>query len=367
MSAQITIPWAKPDFWGNEERYVLEALRSSWISHGPFVDRLQAQFESHCGIAHAVATSNGTTALHLAYIALGLRPGDEIVVPGFAFMAAANIALHVGAVPVFADVDPDTWCLTAAAVARKLSPRTRAIVPVHTYGNICDMDSINRLAAEKGIPVIEDAAEAFGSTYRGAPAGTMSLLGTFSLHATKTVTTGEGGMVVTADAGLAEKMRLYCSHGVKRLRYWHEVAGHNFRMTNMQAAIGCAQIEKLEQIAAARRRMFATYAAHLGDTPGVTMQRFAPEVDAIPWVVAVRLGPAAFPQGRDAVMARMAAAGIETRPGFYTPTRMTHLYSATEIPVSDQVSDSVIALPSFASLTEEQIARVCRELRSAHR
>lgn len=346
---------------------MLEALRSSWISHGPFVDRLQARVESFCAIAHAVATSNGTTALHLAYIAVGLKPGDEIIVPGFAFMAAANIALHVGAVPVFADVDPGTWCMSAAAVERKLSPRTRAIVPVHTYGNVCDMDSINRLASEKRITVIEDAAEAFGSRYRGAAAGTMSRLGCFSLHATKTITTGEGGMVVTMNGELAEKMRLYCSHGVKRLRYWHEVAGHNFRMTNIQAALGCAQIEHIEQINSARRRMFAVYAERLREIPGVVMQRFAPEVAAIPWVVAVRLEPSAFPQGRDAVMARMAAAGVETRPGFYTPTRMTHLYSATDIPVSDEVSGSVIALPSFASLTDEQIAFVCRELQSAAR
>lgn len=365
MTTTYEIPWAKPDYWGNEEKYVLEAVRSSWISHGPFVDRLEAQVAEFCGIPAAIATSNGTTALHLAYVALGIRPGDEIIVPGFGFMAAANVALHVGAVPVFADVDRQTWCLTPSEVERKLTPRTRAIVPVHTYGNVCEMSAIAELAAQRGIPVVEDAAEAFGSTYRGAMAGTIGTVGCFSMHATKTITTGEGGMVVTADQRLSEMMRLYRSHGMKRVRhYWHEVAGHNFRLTNIQAALGCAQLEHIEQIRAARRHMFSAYQQHLAQFPGVQLQLYRSEVDPLPWVMAVELDARAYPQGRDAVIEQMKEDGIETRPGFYTPGQMDHLYSAPDTPVSDEISRSVIALPSFSSLTDEQILRVCRQLKS---
>ena len=362
MTAINHIHWGKPDYWGNEERYVLEAVRSSWISHGPFVDRLEAQFAQYCAIENAVATSNGTTALHLAYIALGIQPGDEIIVPGFAFMAAANVALRVHAVPVFADVDRRTWCLDASDVERRISPRTRAIVPVHTYGNVCDMNSIGHLAAQRGIPVLEDAAESFGSSYCGAMSGTLGALGCFSLHATKTVTSGEGGMVVTASAETAESMRLYRSHGVKRTRYWHDVAGHNFRLTNVQAALGCAQIEQIDRIRRERKRMYAAYLRHLEDAPGVRLQEITAGVDPLPWVVAVELDPQAFPQGRDAVIEQLKAVHIETRPGFYTPTQLRHLYSAHDIGASDEISRSVLALPSFATLTNEEIEYVCGQL-----
>jgi perosamine synthetase len=362
MSIEHSIPWAKPEFWGNESKYVLEALDSSWISGGPFVERLEADFCRCNDIAHAVVTSNGTTALHLAYIALGIRPGDEIIVPGYSFMAAANVALHVGAVPVFAEVDPRTWCITASDIERKLSPRTKAIVAVHTYGNVCEMDEINELAALKGLAVIEDAAEAFGSKYRNRMAGTMGTLGTYSMHATKTITTGEGGVAVTQNAELDATMRLYRSHGMSHTRYWHDVAGHNFRLTNMQAALGCAQLECFHQIREKRKSMFALYRRHLDRVPAAVMQQFMEGVDAVPWVVAAKLDPFAYPQGRDHVMREMDRAGIETRPGFYTPSQMRHLYSSGKLPVCDDVSKWVIALPSFASISEEQIETVCAQL-----
>jgi perosamine synthetase len=362
MENMSFIPWARPDYWGNERRYVNEALDSSWVSGGPFVDRLEHEFKSYLHSGHAIATSNGTTAIHLAYLGVGIGAGDEVVVPGFAFMAAANIALHIGAVPVFADVDPNTWCLTADYVEQRLSARTKAIVPVHTYGNVCPMDEIVDLAERRGIPVIEDAAESFGSRFRGRMAGTIGVIGTYSMHATKTITSGEGGMVVTDNAALHRMMQLYRSHGMGSVRYWHEVAGHNFRLTNLQAALGCAQFEQIDRIVAARKEMFETYRKHLELLPGVMMQRIAPEVDPVPWVVAVRLDPAAFPDGRDAVMQRLTAVGIETRPGFYSASRMTHLYSAAALHHSDAASDWIVALPSFPSLTEEQIEYVCIQL-----
>ena len=193
-----------------------------------------------------------------------------------------------------------------------MSKRTKAIVPVHTYGNVCDMDSIGALATEDRVLVIEDAAEAIGSRYKGKIAGTFGHLGTFSLHATKTITTGEGGLVCTTDESQAGRMKLFRSHGVASRRYWHEVAGHNFRLTNMQAALGCAQFEHIDTIISSRKVMYERYVVALNTLQGITLQRFAPEVDAAVWAIAIRLDAAAFPQGRDRVIQQLGALGIET-------------------------------------------------------
>lgn len=362
MNKHFSISWARPSYWGDEEKYVLEALRSSWISGGPFVDRLERDVETFGKFPYALATSNGTTALHLAYLGLGIGAGDEIIVPAFAFMAAANIAIHAGAKPVFADVDRRTWCMTAEAIAPRLSDRTKAIVPVHTYGSMCEMEDIIELAASRRIPIVEDAAEAFGSTYQGRMAGTLGTIGTFSFHATKTITTGEGGMVATASRELRDKMSLYRSHGVGRRRYWHEVAGHNFRLTNLQAALGCAQLGKIEAISRARREMLMRYQERLGRIAGVRVQRVPKDVDPIPWAVAVELDPAAFPQSRDQVMEEMSSAGIETRPGFYPPGVMPHFHGASANPNAQTISERVIVLPSSPSLEEHEIDSVCARL-----
>ena len=358
------IPWAKPDFWGKEQEYVQAALTSSWISGGPFLERFERDLAAFNDVPFALAVNNGTSAVHLAYLGLDLKHGDEIVVPGFAFQAAANMALHVGAKPVFAEVDAATWCVTAGNIEKCLSPRTRAIVVVHTYGNVCEMDEIQALARSRKIPIIEDAAEAFASRYKGRPAGAMSTIGSYSFQATKTITTGEGGMVVTADKNLYDKMALYRSHGMLRRRYWHEVAGHNFRLTNFQAAMGCAQFEKLAQIVAAREGMHSAYRKCLSDFPGITLQHFSPHVTPVLWVFAVRLDPQFFPQGRDAVMAQMQDAGIETRPGFYPASQQIHLYGTSVLPVCEDVSNSMICLPSFPTLKMEQIERICETLKN---
>lgn len=356
------IPWAEPCYWGNEERYVTEALRSSWISGGPYVQRLEAELGRYCRSPYAVAVSNGTTALHAAYLALNVRPSDEIIVPAFAFMAAANVALHMGARPVFADVDPDTWCVTAETIVRCITPRTRGIVAVHTYGNVCDMDPILALAEQRGAWVLEDAAEALGSTYLGRAAGAIAPIGTYSFHATKTITTGEGGAIVTRDAALAERMQLYRSHGVKARRYWHDVAGHNFRLTNLQAAIGCAQFESIESIVRERRRVHRSYLRALAAVPGAAAQHMTPGVDPLVWAIALRLDEAVYPQGRDRVMAQMAEHSIETRPGFHAASEMTHLYHAPSTPVASALARQVISLPSSPTVSDEEIAHVTGRL-----
>lgn len=358
------IPWAKPAYWGNEEQYLLEALHSTWISGGPFVDRLESEFASFSGLPYALAVANGTAAVHLTLLALGIGHGDEVIVPGFAFMAVANLSVHVGATPVFADVDPVTWCLTAEEIERRMTPRTKAIAPIHTYGNVCDMPGICELGQGRRVAVVEDVAEALASRYDGKLAGTFGDLGTFSFHATKTITTGEGGMVVTKDSDLYDRMALYRSHGMRRSRAWylHEVAGHNFRLTNLQAALGCAQLEKLSIIMSERRRVYETYKRSLAGFEGVTLQGFERKVEPVVWACALRLDPEAFPQGRDELMRQMLEAGVETRPGFFAATAMSHIYQASEIPVSEQLSRWVLSLPFYATLTEEQIQYACSVL-----
>lgn len=364
MTDMELIPWAKPDLWGNEGKYIAEALESTWISGGPFVEKFEKDFSEYSHVRFSLATSNGTTAIHLAYLGLGLGPGDEIIVPGFAFMAAANMALNIGAQPVFADVDPDTWCVTAESIEKCITKRTKAIVPIHTYGNVCDMDSILSLGKKYGIPVIEDTAEAFTSRYKGKLAGTMGLVGTYSFQATKVITTGEGGMVTTDDEALRDRMVMHRSHGMLRKTfYWHELPGQNFRLTNLQAAMGVAQMEKLDTIISERKRVCSKYIELLSGLDFLHLQVFPTEVDALPWAVAMRLDPAAFPQGRDTVLQQMREKNIETRPGFYAASLMKHIYpDASNIPVSEEVSKQVISLPTFPTLKDDQIEYISSTL-----
>jgi len=362
MKTFSSIPWEQPDFWGLEEQYLLEALHSTWISGGPFVERLERELATFSGSPFTLAASNGTTAIHLVYLGMGLQPGDEIVIPGFCYLAAANIALQMGIKPIFAEVDPEMFCVTAEAIEAVLTPRTRLIVVVHTYGNVCDMDDIMSLAENRGVPVLEDAAESFASKYKGRQSGAIAQVGTYSFQATKTITTGEGGMVLTGDEGLARKMALYRSHGVLGRHFWHELPGHNFRLTNLQAALGCAQLERLDSIIRERKRVHQTYKTALKNGGGVRLQTFRPEVDPVLWAFAVELDPAAFPQGRNRVIEQLAAAGIETRNGFYAASQLPIYPGCPSLPVCERLANNVISLPTFPSPTDQQINYICEQL-----
>ena len=361
------IPWANPHYWGNEIEYVTKAIQSTWISGGSYVDKLETDFARFCNIDHCVATSNGTTALHLAYLAGGIQAGDEIIVPGFGFMAAANVAIHMGARPIIADVDPASWCMATENLESLITAKTKAIIPIHTYGNVCDMDSIVSIAEKHKLLVIEDAAEAIGSKYKGKMAGTIASLGTYSFHATKTITTGEGGSVVSSSVELANKMRVLRSHGMSQKRYWHDVAGHNFRLTNMQAAIGCAQLEKIDVIRVARNRIYKMYQIWLQNSHGITFQKIENNVEPLIWAVGIKLDKRAYPQGRDGVIKQLEELDIETRPGFYAASMMKHLYGEIKSPVSDDVSAQTISLPSSPTLTEDNINYICSSLISLQR
>ena len=355
------IPWAKPYFGEDEEEFVIKALKSTWISGGSYVDQLEKKIKDEFRSPYALTTSNGTTALHMAYLGLGIQPGDEIILPGYAFMAGANVAIHMGARPVFAEVDPNTWCVTAASIEKCITKKTRLIVVVHSYGNVCQMDDIIYLGEKYNIPILEDAAESFYSKYKDKYSGTLGTLGTYSFHATKTITTGEGGMVVTPDEDLYEKMWLYRNHGMKKTRYWHELAGLNFRLTNLQAALGCAQFNNIADIINKRKCIHHLYNEKVGNIDGVQRQLFLPDVDPVLWVFAVKLDPEAFPQGRDTVISQFNENDIETRPGFYSASYFD-LYGYPYLPVCEDVSSQVICLPTFPELTEEHIDRVISTL-----
>jgi perosamine synthetase len=362
-----TIPWAKPVVSDRERRYLVDALDSTWISGGPYVERFEREFVRYNAAPYGLTASNGTTALHMAFLALGIGPGDEVVVPGYTFVAPGNMVVACGATPVFADIDPWTWCVDPASIERCIGPQTKAIVVVHVYGNVCDMDAVVALAARHQLPVVEDVAEAAFSRYRGKAAGTFGELGCFSFQATKTITMGEGGFVLSRSLPLFEKMRVLRDHGMRKdKRYWHDVVGFNFRLTNLQAAIGFAQLEQIEDVIARRRTMFESYQSRLDSVAGIELQRFRPEVDPVVWAVAIRLDPGAFKLGRDAIIGALAEAGIETRPGFY-PFSVLPPYQSTRLPVAEEVGAQVISVPSFPTLTKDQINYVCDQLVSLRR
>jgi perosamine synthetase len=356
--------WAQPKYWGDESYYLQKALDSTWISGGPYVEELETRIASLCQMPHALAVCNGTAAIHLAYLGIDLKPGDEVIIPNFGFQAAANVACHMGARPIFAEVDSETWCLTAASIECHLTPKTKAIVAIHSYGNMCPMDEICDLANRHGLAVIEDAAEALGSSYRGNPAGSFGTVNSFSFQATKTITTGEGGMVTTRDKEIASRMALFRSHGMSHRRYWHEVHGHNFRLTNLQAALGCAQLNHFEEIVSHRAHLHQCFRRHLSHQPGITLQRFAREVNPVVWALGCRLDPSRFPHGRDDVMSILLRDGIETRPGFYAAS-FQPLYNTarrSRLPVSEAVSREILCLPFHLGLTETDIEFICDAL-----
>lgn len=360
---KISIPWAKPTFYGKETMYLADALESTWISGGRYINKFEEEFTQYNGSKCGITTSNGTTALQLALLGLGVGAGDEVIVPGFTFVAASNMVIEMGATPVYADIDALTWCIDPNSVENCISSKTKAIIPVHVYGNICDMDVLINLAEEHRLLIIEDAAEAAFSKYKGKYAGTFGDIGCFSFQATKTITMGEGGFVITPHEELYERMCIIRNHGMRKdKRYWHDVVGYNFRLTNLQAAVGCGQLENLDTIISQRQRVYRSYYKHLLNEVGITLQYFKPEVEPVVWTIAIKIDPNMFKGDRDFLIKSMLEVGIETRPGFY-PFSVMPLYNAPSLPISEDVGAHVISLPFFPSLTEEEIIFVCDYLK----
>lgn len=356
---------SEPDLSGNEEKYVVEAIRSSWISStGAFVEIFERDFAEACGTKHCLSVCNGTVGLHLALLAMDVRPGDEVLVPAMSFVATANAVRYLGAEPVFVDVDPNTWCIDVVAARDAITASTRGILPVHLYGHPAPMQPLSALAAEHGLWIVEDAAEAHLATYRGRAVGGLANAGVFSFYGNKTLTCGEGGAVVVDDDALARCMRLLRGQGMDPTRrYFHDVVGYNYRLTNVACAILCAQLERAEAIMARRRAVRDAYAAQL-PSDKVTMQQTAPDCEPSPWMVAVTFPDA---QLRDAAAEALASSAVETRPFFHPlhrlpPYRASAIARGTRAPQADRLAAVGLCLPTHTNMSDQDIDRVCRVL-----
>lgn len=368
------IPVAAADLSGNEEKYAVEAIRSSWISStGPFIQRFEEEFAAICGTRAAIGVCNGTVALHLALLALDVRPGDEVLVPSLTYIATANACRYVGAEPVFVDVDPATWCIDPAKLEASITRRTKGIIPVHLYGHPADMDAINHVAAVHGLWVVEDAAEAHTARYKGRTVGSLANLATFSFYGNKIFTCGEGGALTLNDRQLEVRTRALRGQGVDpQRRYYFPITGYNFRMTNLSAAILCAQLERREQVMAMRRAIFSRYRQALDGVAGIGFQPVAPWAEPAPWLFCVTVDPKAYGRTRDELAALLAEEGIETRPFFIAlhhlpPFREESRNRNEQLPVTESLSASGLNLPTYNTLSESDIGRVASAIRKFRR
>lgn len=360
------ISMAIPVFNGNEKKYLDECIDTGWVSaNGRFVNEFEAKFAEYCGVKYAISCANGTVSLHLALMALDIGPGDEVIMPTLTYIATANCVKYCGATPVFVDSDPDTFNISAEDIEKKITPRTKAIIPVHLYGLCSDMDAINAIAKKHGLYVIEDAAEAHGAMIGNRKSGTMSDIGSFSFFGNKIITSGEGGMVVTNNEELYKKMKLIKGQGMSpEKRYWHVIVGYNYRMTNMQAAVGLAQLENIEWHIAQRKRVAEEYKKHFGGYELVRMQDCPEGYTHVYWMNNVILSDK-VKLSRDEVMKRMEQHDIEMRPVFYPMHVMPPYYDAdASFPVAEKLAGRGISLPSHAMLTNEDIAFISNTLKA---
>lgn len=358
------IPVSEPVLSGNEEKYVLECLRTSWISSlGKFIPQFEDGFAKFCGSRYGVAVMNGTAALQLALAALGIKKGDEVIVPDLTFVATANAVRYLDAKPVFVDSEKNSWNINPEKIAAAVTKKTKAIIPVHLYGHPCDMDAIMRIAKKHGLFVIEDAAEAHGAEYKGRKVGSIGDVGCFSFYGNKMITTGEGGMCITNDEKLAGRMHFLKDHAMRpERRYWHPEIGYNLRMTNIQAAIGVAQLEQIGKFIEAKRCNAKLYNSLLQKISGLSLQPEMRWAKNAYWMHSVLVDEKEFGCSRDELMAKLKAKGIDTRPFFY-PMHQLPMYSSgysdRDFPVAAELSRCGINLPSSVKLSEDDIRHVC--------
>jgi perosamine synthetase len=358
------IPVYAPLLDGREEKYVLDAVRSGWISSlGSYVTRFEQEFARFCGVRHAVSVSNGTVALHLALHALGIGAGDEVIVPSLTFVATANAVQYTGATPVFADVEPVTWCIDTADVRRRITPRTRAIIPVHLYGHPAPMADLRTLADEHDLLLVEDAAEAHGAAIGDRRVGGWGRIATFSFYANKIITTGEGGMLTTDDDALADRCRMLRDHAMPpHRRYWHDEVGFNYRMTNLQAAVGVAQMERIERFLQRKREIAARYRQELAGISGITFAAELPGYTNVYWMASILVEPP-YALQRDELIPVLRTCGIDSRPFFHPMDTLPPYLSAAPRPVALHLSRCGMNLPSSPSLTDEQVTYICDVIR----
>ncbi|MDT7808841.1 MAG: perosamine synthetase [Acidobacteriota bacterium] len=365
------IPVAAPVLAGREKEYVADCMESGWISSvGKYVELFESEFAKFCGVRHAVSCCNGTAALHLALVALGVGPGDEVIVPTLTFVATANAVTYCGARPVFVDSEPETWNLDPAQVASKITPRTKGIIAVHLYGHPADMNALRVLASKHGLFLLEDAAEAHGALHDERRAGSLGDIAAFSFYANKIIATGEGGMVVTDDDALASRVRLLRGQGMDaERRYWFPEVGYNYRMMNLPAAIGLAQLECAGWHTARRREVADRYKQLLGDVRALGWQVERVWARHAYWMFTVLLDDVTADE-RDHVMARLHKEGIETRPVFYPVHSLPPYREAArgeEFAVAESLARRGVSLPTWAGLGNDDLEYVCERLRACLR
>jgi perosamine synthetase len=356
------IPVYQPYLAGREKEYVNQCLDSTWISSkGEFINRFETHFASYIGAEYATSVCNGTVALHLAIEALGLKAGDEVIVPTMTYIASVNTIIQTGATPIFVDSLENSWNIDPADVRRKITSKTKAVMAVHLYGLPCDMDALTDICREHNLYLIEDAAEAFGTYYKGQHVGTFGDIATFSFFGNKTITTGEGGMVVTKSKALLDKAFHLKNQGVSPTReYWHDVVAYNYRMTNICAAIGLAQLEQADVIIAKKRQVAEWYREGLKGLPLSTHDEL-PETKHSYWMCSVAVNDAAH---RQPLRDYLKTAGIETRPLFYPSHILPHCKTDEVFPVAESLGSRGINLPSYPGLSYEDVSAVCNAIRT---
>ena len=364
------IPVCEPRLDGNEEKYLMQAVRTNWISSvGSFINEFETKFAEKVGAQHGVACSSGTTALHLALLALGVGKGDEVIVPAFTMIASPNAVVYTGAKPVLIDAEPATYNLDLSQLESKITPRTKAIMPVHTYGHPVDMDQLLRIARKYNLYVVSDTAESHGAEYKGRPVGGLGDLSTYSFYGNKIITTGEGGMVTTNHLEIAKLARTLRDHSFSKERhFWHKFLGYNFRMTNMQAAVGLAQTERFEFLVNCRRNNAKYYGKSLAGVPGLVLPPEKSWAKNVFWMYAILVQPA-FGMSRDELRGKLAEYGIETRT-FFIPIHLQPIYFKNyghqSFPVAEMLCERGMYLPSASTLTPEDIRFVAQCIKKIH-
>lgn len=357
----INIPIYQPSLSGKEREYVLDCIDSTWISSkGKYISLFEEQIAAHQHVQHATSVCNGTVALHLALLALGVGAGDEVIVPTLTYIASVNAVTYTGATPIFADVLSNNWQIDPEEIRKKITSSTRAIMVVHLYGHPCDMEQIMAIANEHNLYVVEDCAEAFGSLYKGKPVGSFGHISTFSFFGNKTITCGEGGMVITNDKTLIERAIHFKGQGLAAHRqYWHDAVGYNYRMTNICAAIGVAQLEQADDFIRKKRQIADWYKVGLNSLP-LEIHNEDDDVFHSYWMVSILTQT---PLEREQLREHLLGKGIETRPVFY-PVHTMPMYSSKfqRYPVAENIGWRGINLPSWPGLTQDQVCFTCNAI-----
>lgn len=369
------IPVCEPALLGNEKKYLIDAVETGWISSaGKYVSEFESQFAKYCGVEHGIGVCNGTVAIHLALVALGIGKGDEVIIPNFTMIATAFAVCYTGAIPVFVEADPKSWNIDTTKIESKITSKTKAIIPVHIMGLVCDMDPILKLAKKYNLYVIEDAAEAHGAEYKGKKSGSLGDIATFSFFANKNLTTGEGGMVVTNHSEFASKSRYFknlCFPLEGPREYSHADIGFNYRISNLHAAVGLAQLENADQYTQMRINNFKFYNEALGDISGISTQIWdESNYKHVHWMNAIKIDPDTYGRSRDELMILLRKEGIDSRKlfnGMHTQKSLRDYGCLTvgEYPVTEDLSKNGLYLPSSSTLKKEDINRICEVIRGA--